>query len=195
MNWKNLAGSVGSLISSIGEVSISLSGLWGSVFVASSGSPEVFAGPGWNVSSAVLAGMLPPKPPKRWLSLHRKGHCRRRVNVPRRMQWETGRATIWIFCLWLLRLSEMTWTNSVSVLTHKSIWRKPPGHHVSDVPLLISVSLIADLKKLKKKQKKKNNSAIRICAITPSAHKTHPLFWFNPIRHPLKLQLFSGKAD
>lgn len=46
----------------------------------------------------------------------------------------------------VLRLSEMTWTNSVSVLTHKSIWRKLPGHHVSDVPLLISLSLIADLK-------------------------------------------------
>lgn len=52
----------------------------------------------------------------------------------------------------LLCLSEMTWTNSVSILTHKSIWRKLPGHHVSDVPLLISLSLIADLKKGKKKK-------------------------------------------
>lgn len=50
----------------------------------------------------------------------------------------------------LLRLSEMTLTNSASVLTYKSISRKLPGHHVSDVPLVISLSLIADLKKLKK---------------------------------------------
>lgn len=51
----------------------------------------------------------------------------------------------------LLCLSEMTSTNSASVLTHKSISRKLLGHHVSDVPLVISLSLIADLKKLKKK--------------------------------------------
>lgn len=66
----------------------------------------------------------------------------------------------------LLRLSEMTWTNSVSVLTHKSIWRGLPGHHVSDVPLLISFSLIADLKKLKKE--KKNPVPLEI---VPSHHQ------------------------
>lgn len=57
------------------------------------------------------------------------------------------------------------------------------------MPEVISLSLIADLKKLEK------GTAIRGQAITTAAHKTHPLFWFNPIRHPLKLQLFSGKPD
>lgn len=67
---------------------------------------------------------------------------------------------------------------------------------MSDVPLVISLGLIADLEKLKKRRRRRRGgSAIRGRAITPSAHRTHPLFWFNPIRHPLKLQLFSGKPD
>lgn len=66
----------------------------------------------------------------------------------------------------VLCLSEMTWTNSVSDLTHKSIWRELPGRHVSDVPLLISFSLIADLKKLKKE--KKNPVPLEI---VPSHHQ------------------------
>lgn len=57
------------------------------------------------------------------------------------------------------------------------------------MPEVISLSLIGDLEKLEK------GTAIRGQAITTAAHKTHPLFWFNPIRHPLKLQLFSGKPD
>ena len=44
----------------------------------------------------------------------------------------------------------MTLTNSPSVLTYKSVFRKLSGHHVSDVPVVISLSLIGDLKKLKK---------------------------------------------
>lgn len=44
----------------------------------------------------------------------------------------------------------MTLTNSPSVLTYKSLSRKVPGHHVSDVPVVISLSLIEELKKLKK---------------------------------------------
>lgn len=58
-----------------------------------------------------------------------------------------------------------------------------------DVPAVISLSLIEELKKLK------NRTAIRGQAVTTTAHKTYPLFWFNPIRHPLKLQLFRGKPD
>lgn len=50
----------------------------------------------------------------------------------------------------LLRLCEMTLTNSPPVLTFKSLSRKLSGHHVSDVPVFISLSLIADVKKLKK---------------------------------------------
>lgn len=67
----------------------------------------------------------------------------------------------------LLRLSEMTWTDSVAVLTHKSIWRELPGLHVSHVPLLISFSLIADLKKLKKGKKK----TPVLLEIVPSHHQ------------------------
>lgn len=44
----------------------------------------------------------------------------------------------------------MTLTNSPSVLTYKSLSRKLSGHHVSDMPVVISLSLIADLRKLKK---------------------------------------------
>lgn len=44
----------------------------------------------------------------------------------------------------------MTLTNSPSVLTYKSLSRKLPGHHVSDVPRVISLSLIEELKKLEK---------------------------------------------
>lgn len=76
---------------------------------------------------------------------------------------------------------------SLSVLTYKSIGRNVPGHHVSDVPVVISLRLIAG--EIKKR------TGIRGQAIRPSAHKTHPLFQFNPIRHPLKLQLLSGKPD
>lgn len=43
-----------------------------------------------------------------------------------------------------------TLTNSPSVLTYKSLSRKLSGHRVSDVPEVISLSLIGDLKKLKK---------------------------------------------
>lgn len=45
----------------------------------------------------------------------------------------------------------MTLTNSLPVLTCKSLpWKNSLAHHVSDVPVVISLSLIADLKKLKK---------------------------------------------
>ncbi len=82
-----------------------------------------------------------------------KGHCRSGLNVPWRRK--TASQTVCDLCefyaagaaspLW------MTLTNSPSVLTYKSLSRKLSGHRVSDMPEVISLSLIGDLKKLKKK--------------------------------------------
>lgn len=119
-----------------------------------------------------------------------KGHHRSGLNVPsERAAGQTVCDLCEFYAAGAALPLSMTLTNSPSVLTYKSLSRKLPGHHVSDVPEVISLSLIEELKKIKKR------TAIRGQAITTTAHKTYPLFWFNPIRHPLKLQLFSGKPD
>lgn len=56
-------------------------------------------------------------------------------------------------------------------LTHKSIWRKVPGHHASDVPLVISLGLIAYLEKLKKKGEKREKVGSGALEVGPSHHQ------------------------
>lgn len=81
-----------------------------------------------------------------------KGHRRSGLKVPRRREPHARQSVICVSftLLELPRLAELTLTNSPPVLTYKSLSRKLSGHHVSDVPTVISLSLIADLRKLKK---------------------------------------------
>lgn len=62
------------------------------------------------------------------------------------------------------------WPILSQFLTHKSISRKLPGHHASDVPLVISLGLIADLEKLKKKEKKEKVESGAL-EVGPSHHQ------------------------
>jgi len=47
----------------------------------------------------------------------------------------------------------MTLTGSPWVLTYQSLSRKLPGHHVSDVPAVISPSLIEELKEVQQNKR------------------------------------------
>lgn len=135
-----------------------------------------FMSPGliWNMSSAVLAGTLPLEPLKWWHLLPGWGHGKRGLNVPWRRERPARHCDFGFTLLELLSFSfsfspKWPWPILSQFLTYKSISGKLPGHHASDVPLVISLGLIADLEKWKKgKEEKVGSGALEV---EPSHHQ------------------------